>query len=384
MSVSSSHALQSHSLGQRRAAVLALMQNAGIDQLVCAGNGHHMIDLPNAIAHLTGYRSVGPAVLVIGADGATRLVTSPENEADRIEPLALADRAIAVDDLGSALAALGLRAGSVATVGLDAMPRKLAELIIDRIGTGHRSIDAAFDAATGRKTDHEIACAREATRIAEAGYRHMLEIVRPGMTECDLAIAVNLHMRALGANDSFLMLNCGPRADAVMPSSERPIEAGDLLLCELSPSVDGQFVQICRTVSIGAPRPEVTEKYRLLIDAMRDGIETVRPGVAMGAVCMAIDDNLSAVGYAKFSRPPFIRRRGHGLGSGSVCPGDVSVDNDIILQPGMLFMVHPNQFLPETGYMMCGEPVLVTDAGFEVLTERQAELAIVDCGRARS
>ena len=44
-------------------------------------------------------------------------------------------------------------------------------------------------------------------------------------------------------------------------------------------------------------------------------------------------------------------------------PGDVSVDNDTVLEPGMLFMVHPNQFLPETGYMMCGEPVLVTRSG---------------------
>jgi Xaa-Pro aminopeptidase len=98
-------------------------------------------------------------------------------------------------------------------------------------------------------------------------------------------------------------------------------------------------------------------------------------GVRLGDVCAAIDDHLSEAGYAQFSRPPFIRRRGHGLGSGSTAPGDVSVDNDALLEPGMLFMVHPNQFLPETGYMMCGEPVVVTQDGFEILTQETAALA---------
>ena len=217
-----------------------------------------------------------------------------------------------------------------------------------------------------------------ATEIAEAGYEYLLRTVRPGIVECDLAIDVNFFMRGLGANDSFLMLNCGPRADAVMPSSERVIEVGDLLLCELSPSVAGQFTQVCRTVSIGAPSPTKPGGYALLVEAMREGIARVRPGGTVGDVCLAIDDHLSAAGFAQYSRPPFIRRRGHGLGCGSVAPGDVAVDNSTVLEPGMLFMVHPNQFLPDTGYMMCGEPVLVTETGNEILTRRQSALAVIE------
>lgn len=368
--------LAPHTSADRRNAVLAVMRAAGVDTLVFCGNGHHMIDLSNPVAHLTGYRSVGPAVLVLDAGGAMSLLTSPADEGERIAALPLASYR-AGDDFAALVGELSVASKRVATIGLDDMPRRLAAELLRRLPADPPALDGAIYAATGRKTDDEIAHARTATRFAEAGYRHMLEIVRPGMPECDLAVAVNLFMRALGANDSFLMLNCGPSADAVMPSSERRIEPGDLLLCELSPSVEGQFVQICRTVSIGAPKHETPEKYGLLVAAMRDGIARVRPGARMGDVCGAIDDTLSAQGYAKFSRPPFIRRRGHGLGCGSVFPGDVSVDNDTPLEPGMLFMVHPNQFLPETGYMMCGEPVLVTDDGCEVLTERQAELAVV-------
>ena len=374
-----------HSLIDRRRAVLELMTRAGVDRLVCCGNGHHMIDLDNPVAHMTGYRSVGPALLVIesdgGQDGRTRLLTSPSDEAETIGNLEL-DEVCAADDVGVAAREFLGATCRTATVGLNEMPRRLAATIESAMDGTAASLDAAFYAATAAKTDDEIADARRATHIAEAGYKRLLEITRPGMRECDLAIELNLYMRELGANDSFLMLNCGAKQDAVMPSSERPIEAGDLLLCELSPSVRGQFTQICRTVTIGPALAITAEKYPLLVAAMREGIARVKPGARLGDVCMAIDDHLSAEGYAKFSRPPFIRRRGHGLGCGSTAPGDVSVENDTILQPGMLFMVHPNQFLPETGYMMCGEPVLVTEGGHEVLTREFAALASIDGRRA--
>ncbi len=363
-----------HTLADRRRAVLDLMAASGVERLVCCGNGHHMIDLDNPVAHITGYRSVGPALFVLDLDGRSRLLTSPADEVDAIGGLDVGD-ARAVDDIG--LVARDIVGGSrlTATVGLDAMPRRLADRIEAAIGTGTKPLDLEFLSTTAPKTADEIDAARRATAIAEQGYARLFEIVKPGLRECDLAVELNLHMRELGANDSFLLLNCGPRQDAVMPSSERRIEAGDLLLCELSPGVRGQFTQICRTVTIGPAAAVTAEKYPLLVAAMNEGIAQVRPGARLGDVCLAIDDHLSAAGYAKFSRPPFIRRRGHGLASGSTAPGDVSVDNDTILRPGMLFMVHPNQFLPETGYMMCGEPVLVTETGHEVLTANRSSLA---------
>ncbi|MDB5641996.1 MAG: Xaa-Pro aminopeptidase [Hyphomicrobiales bacterium] len=353
----------------RLEAVIALIQRAQLDRLLLIGNGHHMIDLDNPVAHMSGYRSVGPALMSIEADGRRRLLVHADEE-DAVADFD-GDVQLTRDIFASVAEFVGH--GAVAHVGLPDAPRVLAQAI--KVAVSVRSLDEDFYAATAAKTERELDAARRVTRIAEEGYAHLLEIVEPGMRECDLAIAVNLFMRARGANDSFLMLNCGPRQDAVMPSSERPIAAGDLLLCELSPSVEGQFTQICRTVSIGPAAAIVEEKYLLLVAAMQHGIARVRPGARVGDVCAAIDDDLSAAGYAQYSRPPFIRRRGHGLGSGSTAPGDVSVDNDTRLTPGMLFMVHPNQFLPETGYMMCGEPVVCTTDGFELLTARGSALA---------
>jgi Xaa-Pro aminopeptidase len=44
------------------------------------------------------------------------------------------------------------------------------------------------------------------------------------------------------------------------------------------------------------------------------------------------------------------------------------------MEAGMTFVMHPNQYLPETGYLMCGEPVVITPDGAKELSERAAEL----------
>ena len=184
-------------------------------------------------------------------------------------------------------------------------------------------------------------------------------------------------MKTLGAEDNFLMLCAGPHNRAVAPSTGRRLQAGDIILAEITPSCRGQLAQICRTVLVGEASNELARKYELVVHAMNAGIATAVPGVSMAEVCRAINAVLEAEGYGEFCHPPHIRRRGHGLGFGSVRPGDVALDNATVLEADMLFMIHPNQYLPETGYLLCGEPVVVTPRGAEVLTEQKASLTVV-------
>ena len=68
-------------------------------------------------------------------------------------------------------------------------------------------------------TDDEIACVREATRIAELGFRRLVEIAKSGVSEDDLAVELKWHSRTLGAEDNFLLLCAGSHNRAVAPST---------------------------------------------------------------------------------------------------------------------------------------------------------------------
>ena len=362
-------------------AVLRRMAEDGIELLIACSNGLQMPDRPDPVVHLSGYRSLGESFAFLHRDGSSKLIVSPATDAERVSICRGAHVRIATDDLIGALTRelsdCKKIAGRFAIVGIDALAHFLAEPLLAIHAGAILSFDESFYRANGRKTAAEIARARRATAIAEKGLEGLHELARPGMRECDLAVELNCHMKSLGADDNFLMLCASPHNPAVMPSSNRRIERGDILITELTPSYEGQFVQICRTVAVGPPPAELHEKYDLVLRAMWAGIETIRSGIPMSHVCAAIDGVLEAAGYAEFCRPPHMRRRGHGLGCGSVAPGDVAADNNTLLEEGMIFVVHPNQYLPETGYLMCGEPVLVTATGVETLTKKTAALAIL-------
>src|SRR5579862_8711908 len=358
----------------RLQAALQLMEREGAEVMLVASNELARID---TIFHLSGYRPLGESLAVLSLRGAPTLVVTPEWEVERARARAPSWSIRGGHDLPQALAALfanGLPAGKVATVGLGKLPGPIGRRLIEFAGPSAKKLDAQLEGVLAPKTTDEIENARRATAIAERGFERLIEIVKPGMPECELAVQLKLYMEELGADDNFFLLTASPHNRAVQPSSERPLQMGDVILAEMTPTYRGQLAQICRTAVVGPASPQLEEKYALVVRAMEAGIRTIRPGIRMGEVAKAIDDVLSAQGYAEYCRPPHIRRRGHGLGHGSNAPGDVAPDNGTILEQDMVFVVHPNQYLPETGYLLCGEPVRVTATGVEQLSKRTAWL----------
>ena len=69
-----------------------------------------------------------------------------------------------------------------------------------------------------------------------------------------------------------------------------------------------------------------------------------------------------------------MRVRGHGLGTISQLPGDIGEDNPTVLEEGMVFVMHPNQYCPDVGYLLCGEPVLIGREGAVALSASAAQL----------
>ena len=354
-------------------AVRAGMAARGFDVLVGVHDGRHFIETPNPVLVLAGFKSLGACAALLHGDGSRTLIVSPRWDAERAAEECPEVRVIAADDLADALAR-HVRGDAVGIVGFPLMGSGDVGRIRAAL-PGTQPADEVLWNAARAKTDEEIANAREATRIAELGYKHLLDMARPGVSEDELALAVRQHSKSLGAEDNFLLLCAGREPKAVQPSNGRRLQQGDLLLAEITPSFRGQLAQICRTMTIGSPRPAIAERYDLLVRGMNAGIAAARPGAKMSNVCGAINTVVAAAGYGEYCYPPHIRRRGHGLGFGAIEPGDVALDNDTVLEAGMLFMIHPNQFLPDAGYLLCGEPVVLTATGAEVLTREQSALA---------
>lgn len=366
-------------LQARRERMLEVARQAGADVLVCYSSGVHSFMYMNAVWYASGVRSISTAAVVLGA-GDPVLLVSPLFDGVRARSTAPDCDVRAVAAVVPALADL-LReraSGTIALCGAELLPARDADDLERLLGRGWIDVGAEVDAACAVPDELETEAVLRATRIAEEGYRRALEIVKPGMREFELAGGLDHYMRELGADDNFLLMSASQHATSVNTPGDRIIEEGDLVLAEISPSVDGCFTQICRTAVVGTPSKQLIDAYGLLREAFAAGLAACKPGSALGTVVEAVNAPIAAAGFGEYCRPPYMRTRGHGMGLGSPKPQDLRLGGTEEIIEGMTFVLHPNQYVPTVGYLMCGDPVTVRPHGAEALVSKLADLDVVE------
>jgi Xaa-Pro dipeptidase len=362
----------------RLAATARYLADEGLDALIAFNGGQNSFLEGHAVFVLSGVKPVGESAVLVDRSGGSTLIVTPAWEAERAAATAKTAKTVATDDLPQALAttvkAHEIDPRKIVTVALSTLGRGLVAGIEVALGGAARANDKYARELARIRSPEELEAAEKATVIAERGYARFLEFSRPGVREFELAGELYGFMKGLGAEDNFLLLSASQHNLAVTAAGARVLDVGDIILSEITPCYQGQFVQICRTTVIGQAPTLLREKYAVLQEAMRRGQTAAVPGASVRAVTEAIDDCFRAAGYGDYCRPPYMRVRGHGLGITSDAPGDITVDNQTRLEEGMVFVMHPNQYLPETGYLMCGEPVVITPQGAKALTAHSATL----------
>jgi len=365
----------------RLAQALDHLEQHGLDGLVAVSNGLNNFLDSNAVYVLSGVRPIGESAVVLDRQGRSTLIVTPAWDGARAAATSTTQRSTGTDSLVAALkqtmGEYSLQASRTLSVGVSLLGKALVDDMTTALGPfAAAADDLARDLARVRSVQ-EIENSRHATRIAERGYERLLEYARPGIREFELAAELYCTMKKLGAEDNFLLLSASQHNLAVRAAGERILDVGDIILSEITPCYRGQFVQICRTTIIGEPPPLVRNKYAILQDAMAEGLAAGRAGAKVADVTRAINRVFQKAGYGDYCRPPYMRVRGHGLGITSDRPGDIVDRNERMLESGMVFVMHPNQYLPESGYLMCGEPVVVADDGAHSLSARPAQLDVI-------
>jgi len=200
----------------RLSAIRRRMADEGIDRLAAVHDGVHFIETPNPVMVLAGFKSLGPAAVVLDRDGGLQLFVTPEWDAARAAEDCPEARVTGVADVVDAVVAACGGKGVVSIAGLPFAPWHMTRRI-EAAFPGAKPADKLVYGAANAKTADEIAHAREAARIAEAGFARMLELARPGISEDELAAEIRWHSKSLGAEDNFLMLCASPHNKAVQP-----------------------------------------------------------------------------------------------------------------------------------------------------------------------
>lgn len=219
----------------------------------------------------------------------------------------------------------------------------------------------------------EIAALRAAVRPAEAAFAAVLPRIRIGQTERQIAAMLLQAMLEAGADGPAFntIVSAGPNsASPHATPTDRPIQAGDLLVLDWGARVGDYVSDITRTLAVGDIAPELAHLHQVVRTANAQGVAAVRPGVSGAEIDQAAREVIEDAGFGRF----FIHRTGHGLGMEAHEPPSLLAGNIAPLPVGAVFTVEPGIYLPGRGGVRIEDNVVISAEGYECLTNLPREL----------
>jgi Xaa-Pro aminopeptidase len=361
----------------RRRRLLAAMAAEDLDAVVLYGNAWQN----DYMRYAADFGILeGEAIAVVTRDGQVTLHLDDPGEGERAS-LECPDVAIVVaPDLVGTVGALLTRLGNRRTA---AGPKRHLPHGLAKRRDEFRFEDATrlLDRLLMVKAEDELAAVRRASRLADEGYAVFRDAARAGRQDFELVAEIEAFFRGHGVDDNFMIIGVGgPEVRGMAPPTGRRLQPGDLVTTELTPCVDGYYVQICRTLVLGEPSAVQRRAFGVFHEALEAGIAAVRPGVTAADVARAENDVFRRYGLGDFVTSEYTRVRGHGLGLFPDTKPHILEDVETELVEGMSLIVHPNTYHPEAGYIVLGDSLIVGPDGAEVLTTTPRSLFAVGPG----
>ena len=235
-----------------------------------------------------------------------------------------------------------------------------------------------------RKDSYEIEVFREAGRRLSRVAESVLEQVRVGQTERELAFDIDSLIKRGGFERTSFETIVASGPNAALPHarpSGRILDEGDLVVLDFGGVYASYCVDLTRTVCIGPATPRAREVYGAVLDAHDRAIASVRPGVSRFAIDDVARQVLARAGMAE----AFGHGTGHGLGIEihedprvTRRRPDVSSADELVGE-GMVFTVEPGAYFQGWGGVRIEDDVLVTPEGVECLTQVTTVLREIPC-----
>jgi Xaa-Pro aminopeptidase len=253
---------------------------------------------------------------------------------------------------------------------------RLRELLSDRVelvGTA-----GLVERMRAIKEPDEIERIRAATALADAAFERVVGERLAGRTEREIALAIEIDMRARGADRAGFdaIVAAGPHGALphAQPRDEQ-IKTGDLVVIDWGAQLDGYCSDCTRTVAIGDPGDQAREIYELVLEAQLAGLRSVGAGRGTREVDSSARDVIEAGGHG----PEFGHGLGHGVGLDIHEAPTLSprVPNQE-LESGNVVTIEPGIYLPGRFGVRIEDLVVVANGGSETLTSIDKQLTIVD------
>jgi Xaa-Pro dipeptidase len=304
------------------------------------------------------------------------------------------------------LAGEGIRAPKRVGLELDVLPAALY-LRLRELFPATEFLDASEAIRRLRmiKSRYEVEQLRRAARMLKSAFEEIPAWIRPGVTELEVMARLEgflrlqghqglTRMRGFNYEISYGAISSGPSAchptyfpgpvgfEGLYPAipnggGTRRFTEGDTVMADIVGGYGGYIADKTRTFAIGKIDPGMAEAHAFALDLMSEVKSMLKPGTSCEQIYQRASGMVKKSPYAEGfmgSGDSQVRFLGHGVGLELDELPVLASGFDIPLEVGMTIAVEPKIFCPGRGGVGIENTYLITDTGYENLTEFPEEI----------
>lgn len=224
------------------------------------------------------------------------------------------------------------------------------------------------------KDDNEIAKIRRACEITDNCFTHLLEYIKVGMTERQIAFEIEKYFIENGANglafDTIVASGENSSKPHAVPTN-RKIQSGDNITIDFGAKYKGYCSDMTRTIFVGSVSDEVRNLYNFILEGQLRATNKIKDGVDGKSVARGVQIEYNARNFE------LIHALGHGVGLEVHELPYLSYRSSQILKENMVVTNEPGIYIPEKIGIRIEDTILVNKLESEVLTKSSKELIVI-------
>jgi Xaa-Pro aminopeptidase len=226
------------------------------------------------------------------------------------------------------------------------------------------------------KDNAEIEIMRKAAKIADDAFEHMLKFIKPGMTEREIGIELEMHMKKNGATSLSFPSIVASGTRSSLPHGEatdKIVAVGEFLTLDYGCVYKEYCSDMTRTIVLGKPSDKMIEIYNVVLEAQLLAANNFREGAVAVDVDKAARDFIAKAGYGE----NFGHSLGHGVGRQVHEAPTIGYRNCTVLMPGMVVTNEPGIYLPGFGGVRIEDMLVITKDGSEIMSKSPKEMICI-------
>lgn len=229
----------------------------------------------------------------------------------------------------------------------------------------------------GSKEDAEVTQIRGAQEITESVFEQILDVIEPGITEREVAAEITYQHLKHGAEKMSFdpIVASGPNgAFPHARPTDRELQSGELVVLDMGCFRDGYASDMTRTIALGTPSELARQGYDVVQEAQKRALEAARAGLIGMELDAVARDVIREAGLGDH----FAHGLGHGIGLEVHEWPRVSHTVETELPAGACVTIEPGVYVPEEGYGVRIEDIVVLNAdGCQNLTSVSKDLIVL-------